>query len=173
MGMPKLHYPKQPWFSSIAVLTSFVNESPLEMGWICSNPIIFVWVWKHNKIESMLGPCILKKKQRINKHVQGHVLAMHQTYLRSSMSSYTSTCKVVLWLPIINSRYIYQTITSYWNYKPTSVTNWSTKIPSLMVQSWSFMVQNHVESPFVMVKSLFPMVKHVKHHHFLPSGNLT
>ena len=32
MGMPKLHYPKQPWFSSIAVLTSFVNESPLENG---------------------------------------------------------------------------------------------------------------------------------------------
>jgi hypothetical protein len=51
-----------------------------------------------------------KNNQRINKHVQGHVLAIHQTYLRSSMSkttettytkktilkSYTSTCKVVL-----------------------------------------------------------------------------
>ena len=112
MGMPKLHYPKQPWFSSIAVLTSFVNESPLENGVDLQQPNYFCLGLKAQQNRKHAWAMHSeKKKQRINKHVQGHVLAMHQTYLHSSMSSkttettyaqktilksYTSTCEGVL-----------------------------------------------------------------------------
>jgi hypothetical protein len=109
--MPKLHYPKQPWCSSIAVLTSFVNESPLEnRGGFAATQLFLFGSESTTKSKTCFGHAFWKNNQRINKHVQGHVLAMHQTYLRSSMSkttettytkktilkSYTSTCKVVL-----------------------------------------------------------------------------
>jgi collagenase-like PrtC family protease len=65
MGMPKLHYPKQPWFSSIAVLTSFVNESPLEnRGGFAATQLFLFGSESTTKSKTCFGHAFWKKQSK-------------------------------------------------------------------------------------------------------------